>query len=89
VAGGDVIAGRYRLDAEIGSGGTGEVWRAIDRETGATVALKRVRLTHLTGPERDRVRERLRAEAGIAPGWSTRTSSPCTGRWSTTASRGW
>jgi serine/threonine protein kinase len=47
VAVGDVIAGRYRLDAEIGSGGMGEVWRATDQDSGATVALKRVRLSHL------------------------------------------
>jgi eukaryotic-like serine/threonine-protein kinase len=66
VAVGDVIAGRYRLDAEIGSGGMGEVWRATDRETSATVALKRVRLSHLAADERDRARKRLRAEAGIA-----------------------
>jgi hypothetical protein len=65
VAVGDVIAGRYRLDAEIGSGGMGEVWRATDRETSATVALKRVRLSHLAADERDRARKRLRAEAGI------------------------
>jgi hypothetical protein len=66
VARGDLIAGRYRLDAEIGSGGMGEVWRATDLESAGTVALKRVRLSHLAPDERERARERLRAEAGIA-----------------------
>jgi eukaryotic-like serine/threonine-protein kinase len=36
------IAGRYRLEERIGSGGMAEVWRAIDGRTGATVAVKRL-----------------------------------------------
>ncbi|TWF82014.1 hypothetical protein FHX44_117959 [Pseudonocardia hierapolitana] len=74
VAGGEVIAGRYRLDAEIGSGGMGEVWRATDRETGATVALKRVRLSHLTGGERDRAR---RSPGSSRAGCSGRRQVTC------------
>jgi hypothetical protein len=63
---GDLIAGRYRLDAEIGSGGRGEVWRATEQGSNATVALGRVRLSHLAPDRREGARERLRAEAGIA-----------------------
>lgn len=63
---GDLIAGRYRLDAEIGTGGTGEVWRATEQGSNATVELRRARLSQLPPPERERARERLRAEAGIA-----------------------
>jgi protein kinase/serine/threonine-protein kinase len=37
---GDVIAGRYRLDDEIGSGGFAVAWLATDRNTGATVVVK-------------------------------------------------
>src|SRR5688572_16010400 len=44
----------------------GEVWRATDVESAAPVALKRVRLAHLAPEDRERARERLRAEAGIA-----------------------
>jgi eukaryotic-like serine/threonine-protein kinase len=60
---GDLIAGRYRLDAEIGSG---EVWRATEQGSNATVTLNRVRLSHLAPPERERARERLRVDAGNA-----------------------
>src|ERR1700754_2925523 len=63
---GDLIAGRYRLDVEIGSGGTGELWRATEQGSNATVALRRVRLSHLAPHVQARARERLRAEAGIA-----------------------
>lgn len=63
---GDLIAGRYRLDAEIGSGGTREVWRATEQGSNATVVLSRVRLSHLAPDEQERARERLYAEAGIA-----------------------
>jgi serine/threonine protein kinase len=40
---GEVIAGRYRLEALIGEGGTGQVWRAEHLILKATVALKLVR----------------------------------------------
>ena len=63
---GDLVAGRYRLDAKIGSGATGEVWRATDQGSNAAVALRWVRLAHLAPDARERARGRLRAEAGVA-----------------------
>jgi tetratricopeptide (TPR) repeat protein len=45
----EIIAGRYELEASIGRGAFGEVFRARDRETGALVALKRLR-TSSTDP---------------------------------------
>ncbi|HSQ62502.1 MAG TPA: serine/threonine-protein kinase, partial [Polyangiaceae bacterium] len=44
---GEVVANRFELDHLAGSGGMGAVWRARDRETGGTVALK-VMLAHTT-----------------------------------------
>ena len=40
------VAGRYRLDALIGRGGTAEVWRAVDTALDRTVALKLVTVAH-------------------------------------------
>jgi serine/threonine protein kinase/tetratricopeptide (TPR) repeat protein len=37
---GQVLASRYRLEAEIGRGGIGTVWRGLDSATGATLAVK-------------------------------------------------
>lgn len=40
---GDVIASRFEVISFVGEGGMGEVYRAIDRQTGEPVALKHVR----------------------------------------------
>src|SRR5688572_22145567 len=35
-----VLAGRYRVDAPIGSGGMGEVWRGYDQQLDRRIAIK-------------------------------------------------
>jgi eukaryotic-like serine/threonine-protein kinase len=37
---GDVIAERFEVEALSGEGGMGALYRALDRQTGATVAMK-------------------------------------------------
>ena len=37
---GELVAGRYRVESEIGQGGFARVWKALDVESGATVAIK-------------------------------------------------
>lgn len=60
---GRVVAGRFRLDAQIGRGGYGEVYRARQLSVDRDVALKLVR-AHLGA--RDDVRRRFEREARLA-----------------------
>lgn len=60
---GMVLAGRYELSAELGSGSMGRVYRAIDRGTGATVAVK---LLHTAISEDPVAAARLEREARLA-----------------------
>ncbi|MFD8494867.1 serine/threonine-protein kinase [Amycolatopsis sp. NPDC059657] len=48
---GHVVGGRYRLDAELGSGGFGCVWRARDLTLDVDVAIKELRLPPGMSPE--------------------------------------
>jgi serine/threonine-protein kinase len=43
-----LAGGRYELVAQVGAGGMGEVYEGIDHETHRRVAIKRLRVNHLT-----------------------------------------
>jgi eukaryotic-like serine/threonine-protein kinase len=58
---GEMIAGRYRIDAVLGSGELGVTYRARDRVTGSVVALKRFRAARL-GDDKVRLATELREE---------------------------
>jgi eukaryotic-like serine/threonine-protein kinase len=59
---GQLIGGRYRLEEQIGSGGMGVVWCAVDEELDRVVAVKRT--TRPVGDER--AHRQIRREARIA-----------------------
>ena len=58
----DVLAGRFELEEHAGAGGMGAVWRAHDRETGQTVAVK---ILHAAGDDGERFAREARALASL------------------------
>ncbi len=66
-AAGDLVAGRYRLVVQIGTGGMGRVWQAHDEFLHRDVAMKEVVFPpDLTGPERDEMIQRTLREGRAA-----------------------
>ncbi|TQS41789.1 serine/threonine-protein kinase [Cryptosporangium phraense] len=61
------VDGRYRLDAVVGSGGMGVVWRAYDLRLNRTVAVKEVRFpSTINADERETLTKRALLEAQSA-----------------------
>ncbi|MFF4503414.1 protein kinase [Streptomyces sp. NPDC001401] len=64
---GRLLAGRYRVIAQLGRGGMGVVWRAVDEVLGREVAVKELRTyTDAGGPELADLRLRMQREARAA-----------------------
>lgn len=64
---GRLLAGRYRVVAQLGRGGMGVVWRALDEVLGREVAVKELRTyTDADGPELADLRLRMQREARAA-----------------------
>jgi len=59
---GDVIDGRYRVEAILGEGGVASAYRVVDDSTGRRVALKRLRRRDVADAIPDRNRLRMRHE---------------------------
>ncbi|GAA0522185.1 hypothetical protein Ade02nite_81450 [Paractinoplanes deccanensis] len=64
---GQLLGGRYRLLAPVGSGGMAVVWRAHDQVLARTVAVKVLAPSHLDDPaSRERIRHEARAAAALS-----------------------
>ncbi|XVV16733.1 protein kinase domain-containing protein [Actinoplanes sp. CA-131856] len=64
---GQLLGGRYRLLAPVGSGGMAVVWRAHDDVLARTVAVKVLAPSQVGDPaSRDRIRQEARAAAGLS-----------------------
>lgn len=60
---GDVLASKYRLEQLLGSGGMGDVYRAVNEHVGRPVAIKLLKAEHTTNPQ---VVDRFMREAKAA-----------------------